>query len=89
MNQFLKSVTEEMERLSVKVEEMNNERRITLSSIRSISELSGELVHFSEQMKESLHLQVDAAGMLTSQADLLKENMTTLEKAVQTFKVEG
>lgn len=89
MNQFLKSVTDEMERLSVKVEEMNNERRITLASIRSISELSGDLVRFSDEMKKSLHLQVDAAGMLTEQADRMKENMVTLEKAVQTFKVEG
>ena len=88
MNLFLKNVTDEMEQLAVKVEGMNNERGITLSSIRSISELSGDLVHFSEQMKESLRLQVDAAGMLTVQADRLKDNMTILEKAVQTFKVE-
>lgn len=88
INQFLKSVTDEMERLSVRVEGMNNERRIMRSSIHSIGELSGDLVHFSEEMKESLHLQVGAAGTLTVQADRLKENMTTLEKAVQTFKVE-
>lgn len=87
INQFLKRVTDEMEQLSVKVEGMNNERKIMLSSIHSIGELSGDLVHFSEQMKESLHLQVDAAGTLTVQADRLKENMSILEKAVQTFKV--
>ncbi len=89
MNQFLKSTTDEMERLAVQVEGMNNERGITLASIRSISELSEELVHFSEQMKESLHLQVDAAGALTHQADRLKENMEILEKAVRSFKVEA
>lgn len=87
INQFLKRVMDEMEQLSVKVEGMNNERKIMLSSIHSIGELSGDLVHFSEQMKESLHLQVDAAGTLTVQADRLKENMSILQKAVQTFKV--
>lgn len=88
MNRFLESMIDKMERLAVEVEGMNNERRTTLSSIRSIGELSGDLVHFSEQMKESLQLQVKAAGTLTEQADKMKENMGTLKETVEIFKVE-
>ncbi|MBO5146328.1 MAG: methyl-accepting chemotaxis protein [Lachnospiraceae bacterium] len=88
MNGFLESMIGNMEQLAVEVDGMNNERRTTLSSIRSIGELSGDLVHFSEQMKESLQHQVKAAQMLTVQAEKMKENMGTLKEAVETFKVE-
>lgn len=57
----------------------NNERTPNLLSLNASIEVA--------RVKESLHLQVDAAGTLTVQADRLKENMLILEKAVQTFKV--
>lgn len=49
----------EMETLATEVEGMNTERKTTLHSIRSIAELSDQLVRFSEQMNESLKLQVE------------------------------
>lgn len=88
MNSFLEQLIREMEKLAAKVEGMNHERHTTLSSIRSIGELSGKLVECSEQMKESLKQQIEAADMLTASADKMKENMKTLIAAVQTFKVE-
>lgn len=89
INCFLENMISKMEQLAIEVEGMNNERRTTLSSIRSIGELSGDLVHFSEQMKESLQYQVKAAETLTEQAEKMKENMGTLKETVEIFKVEG
>lgn len=88
MNSFLEQVIGEMEQLANRVEGMNDERRTTLSSIRSIGELSGSLVECSEQMKESLNQQIEAAEVLTDSADKMKENMENLIAAVATFKVE-
>lgn len=88
MNSFLEQLIGEMEQLASRVEGMNDERRTTLSSIRSIGELSGSLVECSEQMKESLNQQIEAAEVLTASADKMKENMANLIAAVETFKVE-
>lgn len=60
LNHFLEEMISEMEELATEVEGMNTERKTTLHSIRSIAELSDKLVQFSEQMNESLKLQVEA-----------------------------
>lgn len=88
LNHFLEQMIGEMETLATEVEGMNMERKTTLQSIRSISELSGQLVQCSEQMNESLKLQTQAAAILTVEAGSMKENMKTLEATVATFKVE-
>lgn len=88
MNSFLEQLIGEMEQLATRVEGMNDERRTTLSSIRSIGELSGSLVECSEQMKGSLNQQIEAAEVLTASADKMKENVQNLIAAVETFKVE-
>lgn len=88
LNAFLENLASEMEELATEVDGMNTERKTTLHSIRSISELSDQLVKFSEQMNDSLTLQVEAASILTMEAGKMKENMTTLETVVNTFKVE-
>lgn len=89
LNHFLEEMISEMEELATEVEGMNTERKTTLHSIRSIAELSDKLVQFSEQMNESLKLQVEAAEILTVEAGNMKENMKTLETTVETFKVEA
>ena len=88
LNHFLEQMINEMEMLATEVEGTNLERKTTLHSIHSISELSEKLVQFSEQMNESLKLQVEAAEILTVEAGNMKENMKTLEETVETFKME-
>ena len=88
MNRFLERLIGEMEELVEKVEGMNTERHITLSSIRSIGTLSENLVTCSDEMKKSLKLQTQAAEVLTDSAEQMKENMENLKLAVDTFKVE-
>ena len=89
LNHFLEQMISEMETLATEVDGMNIERKTTLHSIHSISKLSDQLVQFSEQMNESLKLQVEAAEILTVEAGNMKENMKTLEATVETFKVEA
>lgn len=88
LNRFLEQMITEMETLATEVEGMNSGRKATLTSIHSIGELSDKLVQFSEQMNESLKLQVEAAELLTLEAGNMKENMVTLQATVETFKVE-
>ncbi len=88
MNKFLEMIVKEMEELASEVEGMNTGRRATLSAIRSISELSEKLVECSNEVNQSLQMQVEAAGVLSIEAVKMKENMNTLKEAVTTFKVE-
>ncbi|MBQ6888449.1 MAG: methyl-accepting chemotaxis protein [Lachnospiraceae bacterium] len=88
LNQFLEQMINEMQNLATEVEGMNTGRKTTLHSIRSIGELSEQLVQFSEEMNQSLILQVEAAETLTVEARNMRENMKTLESTVKTFKVE-
>lgn len=88
LNLFLEQMITEMESLATEVDGMNKERKTTLNSIHSISELSDKLVQFSEQMNESLKLQVEAAKILTVEAGNMKDNMKTLQESVESFKLE-
>lgn len=88
MNRFLEQLIGEMEQLAGQVEGMNRERHTTLSSIRSIGELSIHLVECCEQVKGSLNLQTEAADALAASADAMRVNMENLIAAVDTFKIE-
>lgn len=88
MNRFLEQLIGEMEQLAARVEGMNSERHTTLSSIRSIGELSISLVECCEQVNESLNQQTKEADVLTASADAMRENMEHLIAAVDTFKIE-
>ncbi len=89
LNLFLAQMIRDMELLSSEVDGMNTKRKTTLHSIRSISELSGQLVECSELMNESLKLQVDAAQILSLEAGNMKENMKTLQNTIETFQLEA
>lgn len=88
INALLERLIGDMERLATEVEGMNNERKTAIASIRTIGELSGNLVQFSEQMNADLKQQVEAADIMTAEADKLKENMRNLKETIGTFRID-
>ncbi|MDD6491951.1 MAG: methyl-accepting chemotaxis protein [Firmicutes bacterium] len=88
MNEFMKKFIVNMEMISADMENMNNDRKIALSSIREINDISQNNIDFITNISASIEQQMAFANQLSEEAIVLQRNMEELESAVTTFKVE-
>lgn len=88
MNEFMKRFIENMEMISADMENMNNDRKKALSSIREINEISQNNTDFISNISASIEQQLAFATQLSEEAVILQKNMEELESAITTFKVE-
>lgn len=88
MNEFMKHFIENMEMISRDMENMNNDRKKALSSIREINEISQNNIDFITNISASIEQQLAFATQLSEEAIVLQKNMEELEGAITTFRVE-
>ncbi len=88
MNEFMKRFIENMEMISRDMENMNNDRKKALSSIREINEISQNNIDFITNISASIEQQLAFATQLSEEAIVLQKNMEELESAITTFRVE-
>ncbi|WP_099469249.1 methyl-accepting chemotaxis protein [Konateibacter massiliensis] len=86
---FMESLIQNMQQVTGEVEEMNQERKVALKSIRAIRELSEDTVQSANVTSTLLERQIVSAGSLEEEAKSLEENMRELEIAVASFKLTG
>ncbi len=89
IHNFMEELVKNMQQVTEDVEEMNQERKIALSSIRTIHGLSEDTVQSANAVSRSLEQQIASAGSLEQEAKSLEENMRELEDAVASFKLAG
>lgn len=88
MNEFMKHFIENMEMISRDMENMNNDRKKALSSIREINDISQNNIDFITNISASIEQQLAFATQLSEEAIVLQKNMEELEGAITTFRVE-
>lgn len=88
MNEFMKRFIENMEMISRDMENMNNDRKKALSSIREINDISQNNIDFITNISASIEQQLAFATQLSEEAIVLQKNMEELESAITTFRVE-
>lgn len=88
MNEFMTHFIENMEMISCGMENMNDDRKKALSSVREINEISQNNIDFITNISASIKQQLAFAVQLSEEAVVLQKNMEELERAVATFRVE-
>lgn len=88
MNEFMKRFIENMEIIAADMENMNDDRKKALSSIREINEISQNNIDFISNINGSIKQQMTLAAQLSREASALQKNMEELESAITTFRVE-
>ncbi len=88
MNEFMKRFIENMEIIALDMENMNDDRKKALSSIREIDEISQNSIDFISNINSSIKNQMASAAQLSREALALQKNMEELESAITTFRVE-
>lgn len=87
MNQLMENLVGSMKNVSQNVEDMNSGRKGTLKAIHSIGESSENTVRATAEVNRVLERQIEAAESLKTETEKMKENMTQLEGAIQTFRL--
>lgn len=87
INDFMEELMKNMKEVTESVEEMNQERKGALASIRIISDLSEDTVSSANEVSSSLEQQIASTDALEQEARKLEENMHELEAAVAGFKL--
>lgn len=88
MNDFMKHFIKNMEIIASDMENMNDDRKKALSSIREINDISQNNIDFISNISASIEQQMAFADQLSEEAVVLQKNMEELEGAITTFRVE-
>ncbi len=87
-NESMTNFMKQMETVAYHISEMNGERKLTLSSIIEIHDISEENMQSILMISDAISNQTEAAMQLNQEASALGKNMQELKIAVETFRLD-
>lgn len=87
INTLMDGLLVSMRGVSTEVEDMNTRRHNTRKAIKKISESSENTVAATVEVNSFLEKQMESAQNLKDETVKMKESMTSLEEAIQSFKL--